>query len=249
MSDRLLVVTVFVTGLASACVPPDQCRAGENRCNTTGTSVEAQNCANDCSDFGCWYQWETSICSPSRACVVAPAKGALCALSATPEPRCAGAISFCDGNDGIWCQAGYAVQRSACATGPDAMFPNCIDAGDGTAACVPAAAAPDASCPPGRSRYCSATQDFVECIGGDAVFRLRCAACNAASTRPCTGYLGYFCTSDSDCATGLVCHADVLGGKICTTTCTVTTSGNDCCGQLGTGGLPFYSSAEIYLPG
>src|SRR5438309_7433344 len=59
-------------------------------------------------------------------------------------------------------------------------------------------------------------------------------------------FLGDFCTSDAGCATGLVCHADALGRKICTTTCTVTASGDDCFPKLGTGGLPFSSYAEIF---
>jgi hypothetical protein len=247
MTTRLLV-TVFVSGLASACIAPDECAPGETRCNTTGASVEAQFCANDCSDFGCRYAWGTSVCSSSGGCVVAPAEGALCVLSATPDPRCAGAKAFCDGNDRIVCRAGYAVERSACGIGADAMLPLCIDAG-GDAACIPAAAAPDASCPTGRSRYCSASQDLVECIGGDAVFRSSCAVCSAASTRPCAGFLGDVCTSNTDCATGFVCHADALGRKICTTTCSVTASGDDCFGKLGTGGLPFSRYAEISPPG
>src|SRR6267378_5317317 len=86
----------------------------------------------------------------------------------------------------------------------------------------------------------------LDCVGGDAVFRSSCAVCNAASTRPCAGFLGDFCTSDADCATGLVCRADALGRKICTTTCTVTASGDDCFPKLGTGGLPFSSYAEIF---
>ena len=126
------------------------------------------------------------------------------------------------------------------------MLPQCIDTGNGYAECIPAAAAPDASCPAGISRYCSASQDLVDCVGGDAVFRSSCAVCNAASTRPCAGFLGDFCTSDADCATGLVCRADALGRKICTTTCTVTASGDDCFPKLGTGGLPFSSYAEIF---
>jgi len=245
MTNRLLV-TVFVSGLASACVPPDQCASGATRCNTTGASVEAQNCRNSCSDFGCWYEWETSVCSPSGACVVTPSEGALCVLSATSEPRCAGVISWCDGNASIRCLAGYAVARSPCGTGADAMLPQCIDTGNGYAECIPAAAAPDASCPAGISRYCSASQDLVDCVGGDAVFRSSCAVCNAASTRPCAGFLGDFCTSDADCATSLVCRADALGRKICTTTCSVTASGDDCFPKLGTGGLPFSSYAEIF---
>jgi len=220
MTNRLLV-TVFVSGLASACVPPDQCASGATRCNTTGASVEAQNCRNSCEDVGCWNEWETSVCSPSGACVVTPSEGALCVLSTTPEPRCAGVISWCDGNASIRCLAGYGVARSPCGT--NAM-----------------------SCPTGRSRYCTASQDLVECVGGDAVFRSSCAVCDAASTRPCAGFLGDFCTSDAGCATGLVCRADALGRKICTTTCTVTASGDDCFPKLGTGGLPFSSYAEIF---
>jgi len=248
MTNRLLV-TVLVSGLASACLAPDECAPGATRCNMTGASVEAQSCRSSCSDFGCRYEWETSVCSPSGACVVALSEGALCVLSATPDPRCAGAKAWCDGSDRIVCRAGYAVERLACGAGAEAILPQCIDAGGGDAACIPAAAGPDASCPTGRSRYCSAAQDLVECVGGDAVFRSSCVVCSAASTRPCAGFLGDVCTSDTDCATGLVCHADALERKICTTTCSVTASGDDCFAKLGTGGLPFSRYAEISPPG
>src|ERR671934_318121 len=161
---RRLVFTLLLS--ASACAPSDQCQAGATRCFVYGNFVEAQRCENDCGDFGCAYQWQgADVCSPTRDCLMVSRTGAMCVLSTAADPRCTGATGFCDGDARFGCRAGYAVERTVCAT----VLPRCISVGDGDAACVPSAAAPDANCPAGRSRYCSAAEGPVECVGGESV--------------------------------------------------------------------------------
>src|ERR671935_902085 len=248
MTRRLVfTLLLFVSACGFGFGPHDVCQAGATRCYVYGSFVETQTCANHCSDFGCPYQWLTDdVCSPSRQCLMVSGTGAICVLSTAPDPRCTGATGFCDGNVRFACRAGYAVERTACNT---VVLPRCISVGDGDAACVPSAASPDANCPAGRSRYCSAAEDLIECVGGESVFRSKCRACTAGATASCAGFLGDTCTGDTQCASGLVCHADALGRNICTAPCSVTATGDDCLQSLGTGGLPYSTYAEIKPPG
>ena len=241
MSLRLAVVALLC---AAACGKGDECHLGAARCFVHQDFVEAQACINSCSDFGCRNLWTgEDVCSPSRTCLLVESAGAICALSTTPDPRCAGVNSFCDGDDRVFCRAGYGVSRSSCILD----LPRCVATGTGDAACIPSAAAPDPRCPAGRSRYCSAASDLVECLGGDVVFRSRCRTCNASGS--CSGFLGDTCVADADCASGLLCHADALGRTVCTATCTITATGDDCLQALGTDGLPYSSYAELKPPG
>ena len=225
--------------LASACGPHDICQADATRC---GVSGNVERCEYECEDFGCAYRWQTDdVCSHSPPQCLMVSGEATCVLSTSPDPRCAGATGYCDGYTLFACRGGYAVERTVCY----AFLPRCVSAADGEAACVPSAAAPDANCQAGRSRYCSAAEDLVECAMGLSVFRSKCRTCTVGATGSCAGFLGDACTGDAQCASGFVCHADALGRNICTAPCSVTATGDDCLQSLGTGGLPYSTYAEI----
>lgn len=90
----------------------DECRTAEHRCDgkvaLTCEHKQSSSCSEGCFGGG-MNVWRKEDCR-TNVCVDVPS-GALCALSAKPDPRCSRVASYCDGTAHVSCDEGFAVQR------------------------------------------------------------------------------------------------------------------------------------------
>jgi hypothetical protein len=156
LTAGLFLVAHWVQGCVGG-----ECRDGEKSCD--GATVLACSGGSSHEPGGSYLFWQRSDCSDGKICVSKSAKSAICALSAQPEPRCAGAIAFCDGQDIVECEDGLALDRGSC--GPDMV---CVAGGEKGPFC---ALGPDARCADigadALASYCDGAS-LVECHGVSA---------------------------------------------------------------------------------
>lgn len=113
------------------------------------------------------YLFQRTQCG-SRVCVAPHGCDAMCAASATPEPRCA-ARSFCDGNRVATCKCGFVTGEQDCGTQV------CHEAA-GEAACTVSASLDPRCGSPNQpsSAYCGDGVAFA-CWYGYVIFTYDCA--------------------------------------------------------------------------
>jgi hypothetical protein len=111
-------------------------------------------------------------CASPSVCSVAADRAPICALSASPDPRCtSGGGYFCDGAVVVTCSRGYAVRLETCPVA--CVTPGGADADPAAAVCA-LSAEPDARCGPDYfDGYCEA-DTHVSCERGYAVGRGAC---------------------------------------------------------------------------
>jgi hypothetical protein len=136
--------------------PVNQCEPHTDRC----VGNVREYCEPPCSDIGCTSHWtQAEICG---ACVQS-GTNAQCVLSTTPDPRCAGAHGYCDGDVSVACSDGYAIRKEACA-----------ESGSG------AVTSPDAGLGPTERPHCVVDEAGSRCVVPPLVCRARStAACGA----------------------------------------------------------------------
>jgi len=95
--------------------PVSECASVAN-----GTEVCWNGSPTTCQDGYPTPYTTTGACASGTVCVAAGGS-VFCALSADPDPACAGtsapAVAVCSGQDQVECEQGYALSRTACASG------------------------------------------------------------------------------------------------------------------------------------
>jgi hypothetical protein len=107
---RALAVTVCLA--FTGCLPFDECDSGDQECRDD-VPYACHPAGSVVSNARRWEAQEP--CGGPRTCVVAGGT-ALCALSATPDPRCAAARDGegCAGAQLLTCRSGYLTDETPC---------------------------------------------------------------------------------------------------------------------------------------
>jgi hypothetical protein len=111
-----LAMLALVAGGCFSLAAEDECSIGASRCSH-GIAMTCRY--DDSDDFfgGSAARWFESSCrQQGHACVTTPSKGAFCALSKEPDPKCgAGDTGYCEGSKVVSCSSGYATYEWRCA--------------------------------------------------------------------------------------------------------------------------------------
>ena len=237
----------------------DECDRGAARCN----AGNPETCEEDCSDFGCHNRWQIqTFCTAAQSCIAPSDTSPLCAESPAKDLQCADleSATYCKGDELVQCEHGYRATTRPCGSVDEfssTSLPGgsastmCIDPGDGTATCIPQGASVDPQCDGITGPRCAGTT-LVECVDHYAVFKTACASCAVQTTQACAscppttrgschGYLGDDCAVGEDCASGLLCHDEGNGRKVCSLACTVETPNASDAGRA-----PLGANAECY---
>ena len=220
---RMAVVAVGLIVVAGC---DDQCSPyGATRCSGNSTQLCSGTYSEDtgADNTNHWHKLED--CSSSgTTCIQTTATEAVCIQDTTPDPLCAGVHGYCVREENVRCSGGYRTGELQCDR-VDPRFTHCVVAGADNAACVPPDAVRNDACAPvdsaaTLSRYSTCAGDvLVQCFAGFAVSTIACRCGDSSSAMPCTGFIGYLCSSDSDCAPGFICHPD---WSRCTAACETT---------------------------
>lgn len=164
-----LLLLMVVAALGPAC-SKDECDLGESRCEGNVRVV----CDYEHSDSSAPKVWKRTACDP-KSCALGTSGGrsmAVCVVSATPEPRCAGVVAFCDGQDQVDCVGGLVVGRRPCEG--QLMCAEAGMPGKGNLLCA-LSPIPDPRCGNGQSgaSVCSASGGF-SCRSGFLVAEITC---------------------------------------------------------------------------
>jgi len=125
-------------------------------------------------DHGSGPTWDKAASCGTNRCIAGPAP--FCALDATPEPSCGEAGYACDGTTLVRCNAGYAMERTACRT----CNPNGTCTGALFARC-----ALDTDCAEGMTCTNHTCEQACACPDGAS-----CAACDAVDEQSADPHLG-----------------------------------------------------------
>jgi hypothetical protein len=190
-----------------------ECEKGSTRCRADGRA-QVESCVLPCGEFGCSTVWQVVDSCGGPTCVEAESR-AFCAVSATPDPACAGVTGdVCVGDTLDTCFAGYVAARRDCLLSRDGLSTRCKVGPDGDGECVPSEAPDDARCVEHPGGYCDDGNRIVSCAVGVRIQEAPCLACTTTSSLACEGGMGAPCKVGGDCLPSLVCDA----GR-CTATC------------------------------
>ena len=217
MGTRFQVAMLGVALIATAGC--DECQTGQTRC----LNNNVQYCGPDPEgSIDTSPHWRPANACRSLICFQPPGMGAMCVVSTDPDPLCAGATRYCDGDVAVHCSNGYSDERQQCGVSPvDPVNTRCVASSPQDAICVPPEAMPSDVCAPAGTADAASLVDvcagnlYVICVAGLAISTQACAVC----APQCTGFLGDSCASDNQCAAGFTCHPDSTGTSRCTAAC------------------------------
>lgn len=168
----------------------------------------------------------------SGVCVTAGGVG-ICAVSSEPWTACDPQLPsqmLCEGDNTIYkCRYGYRLGLIAPSRGTYCLGgERCVGNAYG-AECVPSGAVISPACPPDGNRVSTCLDStMISCVLGYVVDSQKCGNCNSTG---CYGSFGSFCSIDSECAPGLVCHHGSSGPSsgICSAPCLEPVQDNPQC--------------------